>query len=100
MLNRTTTPPSNGPMAPSDAARAGSAVRARFLALIQSPLRAGLLRFLAARPYDTFDVESLMETWDASPRRLEHLTGRPPGWSDRAHPVRVPAARPPNSPGC
>ena len=50
-------------MAPADAARAGSAGRARFVALVQSPLRAGLLRFLAARPYDTFDVESLMETF-------------------------------------
>jgi two-component system response regulator AtoC len=50
-------------MAPADAARAGSAVRARFLALVQSPLRGGLLRFLAARPSETFNVESLMETF-------------------------------------
>ena len=32
----------------------------RFRALVQSPLRAGLLRFLFARPAESFDVESLM----------------------------------------
>jgi DNA-binding NtrC family response regulator len=32
----------------------------RFRTLVQSPLRAGLLRFLAARPQDHFDVEALM----------------------------------------
>ncbi len=32
----------------------------RFLTLVQSPLRAGLLRFLSARPQETFDVDSLM----------------------------------------
>jgi DNA-binding NtrC family response regulator len=31
--------------------------------LVQSPLRAGLLRFLNARPDETFDVESLMATF-------------------------------------
>ena len=63
MLNRTPTAPVPGSMAPSDAARAGTQVRARFMAMVQSPLRTGLLRYLAARPYDTFDVESLMETF-------------------------------------
>jgi transcriptional regulator with PAS, ATPase and Fis domain len=63
MLNRTPTAPAPGPIAPADAARAGTQVRARFMAMVQSPLRAGLLRYLAARPYDTFDVESLMETF-------------------------------------
>jgi DNA-binding NtrC family response regulator len=33
---------------------------ARFRTLVQSPLRAGLLRFLNARPEDAFDVDSLM----------------------------------------
>jgi DNA-binding NtrC family response regulator len=33
---------------------------ARFRALVQSPLRAGLLRFLSARPQEAFDVDSLM----------------------------------------
>ena len=33
-----------------------------FQALVQSPLRAGLLRFLSARPQEAFDVDSLMST--------------------------------------
>ncbi len=32
----------------------------RFQTLVQSPLRAGLLRFLQARPNESFDVEALM----------------------------------------
>jgi DNA-binding NtrC family response regulator len=36
---------------------------ARFLALVQSPLRAGILRFLCARPDEAFDVEALMQTF-------------------------------------
>jgi DNA-binding NtrC family response regulator len=35
-------------------------VEARFRTLVQSPLRAGLLRFLAARADDTFDIDALM----------------------------------------
>src|SRR5437660_7232922 len=35
----------------------------RFRALVQSPLRAGLLRYLSARPEESFDVESLMQTF-------------------------------------
>ena len=35
-------------------------VEARFKSLVQSPLRAGLLRFLAARPSETPDLEVLM----------------------------------------
>ena len=38
-------------------------VEARFRTLVQSPLRAGLLRFLSARPDEPFDVESLMATF-------------------------------------
>ena len=33
------------------------------MALVQSPLRAGLLRYLGARPHDTYDIESLMQTF-------------------------------------
>ncbi|HOQ62166.1 MAG TPA: sigma 54-interacting transcriptional regulator, partial [Vicinamibacterales bacterium] len=33
------------------------------MALVQSPLRAGLLRYLGARPYETYDVEALMQTF-------------------------------------
>ncbi|HZM58627.1 MAG TPA: sigma-54 dependent transcriptional regulator [Vicinamibacterales bacterium] len=35
----------------------------RFRTLVQSPLRAGLLRFLSARPEESFEVESLMATF-------------------------------------
>jgi DNA-binding NtrC family response regulator len=35
----------------------------RFRNLVQSPLRAGLLRFLSARPDELFDVEVLMSTF-------------------------------------
>ena len=38
-------------------------IEARFQALVQSPLRAGLLRFLCARPEESFEVESLMQTF-------------------------------------
>jgi DNA-binding NtrC family response regulator len=36
---------------------------ARFRTLVQSPLRAGILRFLSARPEEAFDVESIMATF-------------------------------------
>src|ERR1043166_7755890 len=36
---------------------------ARFRTLVQSPLRAGLLRYLSARPEESFDVESLMQAF-------------------------------------
>jgi two-component system, NtrC family, response regulator AtoC len=35
----------------------------RFHALVQSPLRSGLLRYLSARPSEAFDIESLMQTF-------------------------------------
>src|SRR5687767_7107831 len=40
-----------------------SDVEGRFRTLVQSPLRAGILRFLSARPDDSFDVEALMTTF-------------------------------------
>ncbi len=36
---------------------------ARFQALVQSPLRAAILRFLCARPDEAFDLEALMQTF-------------------------------------
>src|SRR5688572_1852189 len=42
---------------------ASSDIEARFRTLVQSPLRAGLLRFLSARPGEPFEVESLMATF-------------------------------------
>jgi transcriptional regulator with PAS, ATPase and Fis domain len=87
-------------MAPADAARAGSAVRARFQALVQSPLRAGLLRFLAARPHESFDVESLMETFGRIRVDVTNcLTGLVNGGVVRSaggHPERYQFARPTN----
>src|SRR5438045_304621 len=38
-------------------------VDTRFRNLVQSPLRAGILRYLSARPDESFDVESLMQTF-------------------------------------
>ena len=38
-------------------------IETRFRSLVQSPLRAGLLRYLSARPDESFDVESLMQTF-------------------------------------
>jgi DNA-binding NtrC family response regulator len=38
-------------------------LEARFRSLVQSPLRAGLLRYLNTRPEESFDVESLMQTF-------------------------------------
>src|SRR5262252_245859 len=35
----------------------------RFRTLVQSPLRAGILRYLSSRPDESFDVESLMQTF-------------------------------------
>ena len=36
---------------------------ARFRTLVQSPLRAGILRFLSARPDESFDIDTLMQTF-------------------------------------
>src|SRR6478735_6609452 len=41
----------------------GSDLEARFKTLVQSPLRAGILRYLRSRPDESFDVESLMQTF-------------------------------------
>ncbi len=38
-------------------------VELRFRTLVQSPLRAGILRFLSARPGEAFDLEALMQAF-------------------------------------
>jgi DNA-binding NtrC family response regulator len=43
--------------------RAEGDPESRFRTLVQSPLRAGILRFLSARPDESFDIESLMQTF-------------------------------------
>jgi transcriptional regulator with PAS, ATPase and Fis domain len=63
MLNRSTTPAGPGPLSVIESGRPVVHGRPRFMALVQSPLRAGLLRYLGARPHDTFDVDSLMQTF-------------------------------------
>src|SRR5215831_8981723 len=40
-----------------------SDVDARFRTLVQSPLRAGILRYLSSRPDENFDVDTLMHTF-------------------------------------
>ena len=47
-------------------------VEARFRALVQSPLRAGLLRYLNARPDDAFDVEALMQAFGRLRQDIEN----------------------------
>src|SRR5215467_3228443 len=42
---------------------AESDLETRFRTLVQSPLRAGILRYLSSRPDESFDVESLMQTF-------------------------------------
>src|SRR5688572_17451653 len=36
-------------------------VESRFRNLVQSPLRAGILRYLSARPEESFEVDALMQ---------------------------------------
>jgi hypothetical protein len=38
-------------------------IETRFKSLVQSPLRAGILRFLSARPEESFDTEVIMQTF-------------------------------------
>ena len=45
------------------AARHEVDVETRFKTLVQSPLRAGILRFLSARPTEVFDTEHIMSTF-------------------------------------
>ncbi len=44
----------------------------RFRTLVQSPLRGGILRYLSARPDESFDVESLMQTFGRLRQDVEH----------------------------
>jgi DNA-binding NtrC family response regulator len=45
------------------AGRAEPDLETRFKGLVQSPLRAGILRFLSARPKETFDIDGLMQAF-------------------------------------
>ena len=48
---------------------------ARFRTLVQSPLRAGILRFLAARPNEAFDIEALMQAFGRMRLDVENCVG-------------------------
>jgi two-component system, NtrC family, response regulator HydG len=50
-------------------------VEVRFQALVQSPLRAGLLRFLALHRAETFDVPALMQTFGRMRLDVENCLG-------------------------
>ena len=63
MLNRATTPPAPGHVTLIDGGRATGHLRMRFKALVQSPLRAGILRYLGARPHEAYDIEAVMQTF-------------------------------------
>src|SRR5260221_2585553 len=53
---------------------------ARFQNLVQSPLRAGILRFMCARPEETFDVEALMQTFGRMRLDVENCVRGPHGF--------------------
>src|SRR5712671_932806 len=72
---------------------------ARFRSLVQSPLRAGILRYLSARPDESFGVEELMQTFgrlkldvENCARELvdfgaaEQIPGEPPRYMHRRTP--------------
>jgi transcriptional regulator with PAS, ATPase and Fis domain len=47
-------------------------VEGRFRTLVQSPLRAGILRFLSARADEAFDIEALMQTFGRMRQDVEN----------------------------
>ena len=73
-------------------------VEARFGALVQSPLRAGLLRFLSARADEAFEVEALMSTFGRMRLDVENCLAELVEFGvarrDPGPPVRYRAARP------
>src|SRR6195256_1851248 len=74
----------------------------RFRSLVQSPLRAGILRYLSARPEESFDVESLMQTFGRLRMDVENcvreLADFGVAFAVAGTPVRYIAARPTNEP--
>jgi DNA-binding NtrC family response regulator len=73
-------------------------IDARFRTLVQSPLRAGILRYLNARADESFDVESLMQTFGRLRLDIEHCVRELVDFGVAAatlgHPARYAAARP------
>jgi DNA-binding NtrC family response regulator len=72
----------------------------RFRNLVQSPLRAGILRYLSARPDESFDVESLMQTFGRLKLDVENCVRELADFGVaqvvRGTPPRYMAERPPN----
>src|SRR3954467_6098136 len=72
----------------------------RFRSLVQSPLRAGLLRYISARPEESFDVESLMQTFGRLRMDVENcvreLADFGVAYAISGTPIRYIAARPTN----
>ncbi len=62
MLNRASNPTS-GPLGIIDGGRTSAQARTRFRTLVQSPLRAGILRFMASQPQEAFEIEAIMQTF-------------------------------------
>ena len=50
-------------------------LQTRFQTLVQSPLRAGLVRFLSARPSETFDVPALMQAFGRMRLDIQNCVG-------------------------
>ena len=48
---------------PRDTAPEQNELQARFRTLVLSPLLQGLIRFFHARPHESFDTETLMQTF-------------------------------------
>src|SRR3954469_497546 len=84
----------------ASAAAPGPDLDARFRSLVQSPLRAGILRYLSARPDESFGVEELMQTFgrlkldvENCARELvdfgvaEQIPGDPPRYMTRRTPA-------------
>src|SRR5438477_12348428 len=55
----------------------GADLDARFRTLVQSPLRAGILRYLSSRAEESFDVESLMQTFGRLKLDVENCVREP-----------------------
>src|SRR6202163_3364277 len=74
----------------------------RFRGLVQSPLRAGILRYLSARPEESFDVESLMQTFGRLRMDVENcvkeLADFAAAFAVVGTPVKYIAARPTSEP--
>jgi DNA-binding NtrC family response regulator len=75
----------------------------RFRSLVQSPLRAGLLRYISARPDESFDVESLMQTFGRLRLDVENCVKElvdfgVAGIIPASQPPRYAAERPPDEP--